>query len=330
MRIAGLLVGLVLLVATAQAAVLHLKNGGTLRGTVLQETDELVTFGLQYATVTLRRAEIASIERTVAEQPEAREAHGDTPKDGARLPRWSIAVGRLAKAPWATGLSQIPATVIDKGVMRNVPYASYRCGTGGDCEVNIYGDPDMPAGLEIGLSGALVSDSAAKKRCIEFLASVLPDASDAAILKAARSDEDKIVRGGLTVEITPATAPDAYGAWWASVYYVERLDQARAGEKELETITVAREELPKAAAGTPPVAQKTPEAAPKGPPKPAAAPPAPAAVSNEPPLDWTPADLQKARRTPAASATPSSSGRVYVRGYYRKDGTYVRPHTRRR
>lgn len=28
--------------------------------------------------------------------------------------------------------------------------------------------------------------------------------------------------------------------------------------------------------------------------------------------------------------TSSSGGRVYVRGYYRKDGTYVRPHTRRR
>lgn len=28
------------------------------------------------------------------------------------------------------------------------------------------------------------------------------------------------------------------------------------------------------------------------------------------------------------ASTPSSSGRVQVRGYYRKDGTYVRPHTR--
>ncbi len=29
-------------------------------------------------------------------------------------------------------------------------------------------------------------------------------------------------------------------------------------------------------------------------------------------------------------APPSDSGRVQVRGYYRKDGTYVRPHTRSR
>ncbi len=32
----------------------------------------------------------------------------------------------------------------------------------------------------------------------------------------------------------------------------------------------------------------------------------------------------------SGSYTPSSGGSIHVRGYYRKDGTYVRPHTRRR
>ena len=31
-----------------------------------------------------------------------------------------------------------------------------------------------------------------------------------------------------------------------------------------------------------------------------------------------------------ARHSPTYSDRVHVRGYYRKDGTYVRPHTRRR
>jgi len=34
-------------------------------------------------------------------------------------------------------------------------------------------------------------------------------------------------------------------------------------------------------------------------------------------------------RAPAAD-TKSSGGTVQVKGYYRKDGTYVRPHTRRK
>lgn len=33
---------------------------------------------------------------------------------------------------------------------------------------------------------------------------------------------------------------------------------------------------------------------------------------------------------PAYAPPPSGSGRVHVRGYYRRDGTYVRPHTRSR
>jgi hypothetical protein len=31
---------------------------------------------------------------------------------------------------------------------------------------------------------------------------------------------------------------------------------------------------------------------------------------------------------PQTIYTPAGSGRVHVKGYYRKDGTYVRPHTR--
>lgn len=42
--------------------------------------------------------------------------------------------------------------------------------------------------------------------------------------------------------------------------------------------------------------------------------------------------VRNAGARPAAASTPSSSGSgsVHVRGYYRRDGTYVRPHTRSR
>lgn len=42
-------------------------------------------------------------------------------------------------------------------------------------------------------------------------------------------------------------------------------------------------------------------------------------------------DSADARRpTGESSASPNSGGSVHVRGYYRRDGTYVRPHTRSR
>ena len=73
----------------------------------------------------------------------------------------------LAIQPWATDFRQIPATVIDNGVLRNVPYKSYNAAK--DYEVNLYGDPQSPAGLEIGVRGDLLNDDNAKKSCIGFI-----------------------------------------------------------------------------------------------------------------------------------------------------------------
>ena len=54
----------------------------------------------------------------------------------------------------------------------------------------------------------------------------------------------------------------------------------------------------------------------------------PAAVSSTPPAATSTSSSTWTAPARAQSA-PSSSGRVHVKGYYRKDGTYVRPHTRR-
>jgi hypothetical protein len=98
-------------------------------------------------------------------------------------------------------------------------------------------------------------------------------------------------------------ADDAHGAWWISVYDQAALNRTRAGEKELEAIAVPRV-VPK---------QPTPK-------------PSVKSADDEAP-EWTPEDIRRSR---APKASPSSSGtdRVYVRGYTRKDGTYVRPYTR--
>lgn len=306
---------LALLANVALSDIVHLSNGGTVRGTVIQETTDLITVAMQYGTVTLRRADVASIEKTKAEDPETDKPKAPAPSQAERLPRWSVIVEKLGKAAWATGLSQIPATVIDKGVLRSVPYMSYRCGTGGDYEVNVYGDPDRPAGIEIGVYGALTKDGAARARCVEFIAAVLGDRTDAALVKAVSLDQDRIERSGLTIEVTPPTAEDAYGGWWVSLYYTNLLDEARASDTELAAITVL---TPAPDKGTLTKVDKQPKT-----------PPAKTGAA-EPTTGWSDDDLRKARQPAASSGTTSSGGRVYVRGYYRKDGTYVQAHTRSR
>ena len=154
----------------------------------------------------------------------------------------------LSVKPWAKGLKQIPSTVIDKGVLRNVPYTSYRAG---EYELNIYGDPEAPACFEIGIHGALLKSADARKNCYDIVGVILGDASSVAFLKTLNPEGDKKARGGITYEITPPTAEDAYGGWWISLYSEALLDRSRATAAEMAKITTTVKEV-KAEAPTKP------------------------------------------------------------------------------
>jgi hypothetical protein len=91
----------------------------------------------------------------------------------SRLPAAPTALEHLRSLSLGKGLEQIPATVVDRGPLRHVPYLSYRAG---HVEFNAYGDPDAPACLEIGLFGA--PDPGVRAQCRDALASLLPEAAD--------------------------------------------------------------------------------------------------------------------------------------------------------
>jgi hypothetical protein len=202
-----------------------------------------------------------------------------------RLTNLEGCVDLAAIGEWGSEWQQIPATVIDNGVLKHVPYQSFRSG---DYELNVYGDPDHPACVEIGVGKSLLNSESAKKRCVAFVASLLPDAGDRCLLKSLNLTKDNQNRGDLTFEVTPETAADAYGSWWVSVYDEATLNKSRAAPKELAAITERKDQAPSPT--------------------------------------WTPADIQRAR--PSAPDAGATGGTVYVRGYYRKDGTYVQSYTR--
>jgi hypothetical protein len=156
---------------------------------------------------------------------------------GRPLPNRTRCRQAAAAKAWARDLKQIPSTVIDKGVLRDVPYTSYRAG---EYELNVYGDPAAPAGFEIGIHGALLKSAAAKRNCFDLVAGLLDDPADRTLLASLKQDIDKKVRSGVTFEVTPETAEDAYGGWWVSVYSEALLDKSRATPQELAKITVTR------------------------------------------------------------------------------------------
>ena len=181
-----------------------------------------------------------------------------------RLPAAEAALDQVRA--FAPDLRQIPAAVVDQGPLRRVPYLSYRAG---DVEFNAYGDPDRPACLEIGIFG----DPARRPAARDALAGLLADPDDRNAVKALDLARDRQTRGGLTFEATPATAVDAYGAWWVSVYDAKALDASRASDAEMKDVAVPR---------------------------------------------------------PAGEPAGRPGKTIYVKGYRRKDGTYVPGYTKTR
>ena len=202
-----------------------------------------------------------------------------------------------ALKPWGRDLAQIPSTVIDKGVLRDVPYTSYRAG---DYELNVYGDPAAPAGFEIGIHKETIKSDAAKKNCFDLISQLLDDPADRAVLASLKKDIDKKVRAGVTFEVTPPTAEDAYGGWWVSVYDEAVLDRSRATPKELEKITTTRENVKAADAGTKENLPFPVDASTQG--------------------KWDSQDLTKAR---TRKDVPEEKQAVYKPVFSRKDGAYV-------
>jgi hypothetical protein len=178
-RVACLL--LAILPVPAFGDIVTMTSGREVQGVVLREDDKAVTVALDYGTITFPKTHVTKVARDakpaavkVVSTPAAR-VHQKQP--ASRIPTWLTAVKTLTAQGWAHDFHQIPATVIDTGVMKNVPYQSFRCGS--DYEVNVYGDPDAPAAIEIGVYRELLKDQKAKENCVAFIAAVLGDPIDA-------------------------------------------------------------------------------------------------------------------------------------------------------
>jgi hypothetical protein len=228
----SLLASCLLALPVAFADTLVFPTGPSISGTILQTNGEDVLLWTGYSAYSFSRANIKAIKFERAETAEVNSTN--------RLPDTKDLVLLLSKQPWGSNLRQIPATVIDKGILRNVPYVSFRCGD--DYEINVYGDLDRPAGIEVGVYRKLLDDTTAKRNCVRLVAALLGQAGDKEIVQRLAPEKDIKTREGMTFEITPPSAEDAYMGWWVSVYSEQQLNLARASAEELKQITIPKAE----------------------------------------------------------------------------------------
>jgi hypothetical protein len=262
--------------------------------------------------------------------------------NGQVIPDWAQMVSLLATNGWAAGLMQVPATMIETGSFKNVPYVSFRCGSGG-YELNIYGDLNHPAAIQIGALNYLHQTALEKSNCVNFICSVLADADARKVVRALNFDQKATAKsGGLTIETILPGEWGSYGGWWVSVRNDPALASAQASEAELLAIAQPRD----AAATMTNVVATAPQPA-----LPNTQPVTTTTTTTQSGVvttygatygiaGWTREDIANARPVtpPPATAYPSATGAyksaattgmVYPRSYSRADGAYGRAEMRR-
>jgi hypothetical protein len=151
-----------------------------------------------------------------------------------QLPSWRVIANDLRTHDAVKSLVEIPATVIDVADFKNVPYKSFRVNE--DVELNIYGDPENPAGVELGIYGPRSADKKLRKLLRAYLAGFLTTREEIAALYSLGLNQGKTQVGNIVLEITPANAFDAYGAWWVSLYNPTALAKVRLSDSEYKRL----------------------------------------------------------------------------------------------
>jgi hypothetical protein len=130
---------------------------------------------------------------------------------------------------------QIPPTAIDKGLLRNIPYLSFRANE--RVEFNVYGDPERPVALEFGIYGERRPNSRTRQIFREFIAGHLGDRNQIRALYNLAPAKRDLRAGKLAFRLILPDDPDGYGATWIVVYRPDGLARARLSDKAYAAMT---------------------------------------------------------------------------------------------
>lgn len=209
---------------------LVLKNGKVVKGLIIQNSKDAVLMQEKSEEMSYPKSEIIRIN----DNADGDILYTDVNRKGD-LPSWRVIVNDLRTNDAVKSLEAIPATLIDNGEFKNVPYISFRVNK--EIELNIYGDPEDPAGVEMGIYGWKSGVPKLRKILRGYLAGFLTTREEIATLYSMSLRGGIAQIGDLTIEITPKNAPDAYGAWWISLYYKKELARVRLDDAEYTKLT---------------------------------------------------------------------------------------------
>jgi hypothetical protein len=153
-----------------------------------------------------------------------------------KLPPWRMIVQDLRTDDNIHSFTQIPATTIDNGYLKNIPYLSFRINK--HVEMNVYGNSEDPACLEFGVYEHGGQITRFKKIIRAYLAGCLNSRAEIAALYGLSEKGGRCCVGKLCFQIVPPTAPDAYGGWWIQIYDPKRLEGSRISDAAYKKVTL--------------------------------------------------------------------------------------------
>lgn len=208
----------------------RLNDGTVLRGLILQNTPDTVLIQTANGEASLPKEYISRID----DAPNG-EAIFASIMGRDELPPWRSVVHDLRTHDAIRSFEQIPPTSIDNGLLRNVPYLSFR--VNGRSELNIYGDHNNPAAIEFGIYGARNVTDETRQLFREFIAGHLHSREQIRALYSLSPDKRDARAGKLAFRLIRPGDPDSYGGTWIVVYRPDRLERARLPDKAYAEIT---------------------------------------------------------------------------------------------
>jgi hypothetical protein len=208
---------------------LHLLDGKVVHGLIIRNSRDSVLIQQETGELDIPKSKIVRI----IDNADRNVLYTGMNRKG-QLPSWRVIANDLRTHDAVKSLVEIPATVIDVADFRNVPYKSFRVNE--DIELNIYGDPENPAGVELGIYGPKSVDGKLRKLLRSYLAGFLTTREEIAALYSLGLSKGKTQAGNIVIEITPANAFDAYGAWWVSLYNPTELAKVRLSDSEYKRL----------------------------------------------------------------------------------------------
>lgn len=210
---------------------IELVDGRKIGGLIVRRNAEFIVIQTDKGEVTVPSKYI----RRVDDLPDDGVYFMEITKPGD-LPNWRSIVQDLRLDDHVRSFEQIPATAIDIGNLRNVPYLSFRIN--GGSEMNVYGDPNRPAAIEFGVYGRGKGNIRRQNMVREFIAGHLSSREEIRSLYSLDMTKGGEVRcGKLVFGVTPPEAEDSYGGRWLIIYDPARLAKARVGDAAYAKVT---------------------------------------------------------------------------------------------